>query len=64
MRPHRIIIYAKDISRITGKSARQARRIIAAIRIKYNKQKTHAITVYEFCEHVGLRLDDVWPFLV
>ena len=35
-----------------------------AIRIKYGKQKTHAITVYEFCEHMGLGLEDVRPFLV
>ena len=64
MRPHRIIIYAKDISRITGKNLRQARRVMAGIRIKFKKEKKHAVTVFEFCDYIGLRLEDVRPFLL
>ena len=61
--PIRIVIYAKDISNITGKKERTARKIIAQIRRKYNKKPGDLITVYEFCEYTGLNEERVRQFL-
>ena len=61
--PIRIVIYAKDISNITGKKERTARKIIAQIRRKYNKKPGDFITVYEFCEYTGLNEERVRQFL-
>ena len=61
--PIRIVIYAKDISNITGKKERTARKIIADIRRKYNKKPGDFITIYEFCDHTGLKEEKVRQFL-
>ena len=61
--PIRIVIYAKDITNITGKKERTARKIIAQIRRKYNKKPGDLVTVYEFCEFTGLNEEKVRQFL-
>ena len=57
--PNRIIICAKDIQMITGKCERTARRIIAKIRMNYNKPEHAFITLDEFCAYCGLKREDV-----
>ncbi|MCU7549267.1 hypothetical protein OCK74_09075 [Chitinophagaceae bacterium LB-8] len=61
--PTRIVIYAKDISNITGRKERTARKIIAQIRRRYNKKPGDLITIYEFCEHTNLNEERVRQFL-
>lgn len=39
MQTTRIIIYPKDVARITGKSDRYARNVLNAVRENYGKQK-------------------------
>ena len=63
MIPNRIVIYAKDISNITGRKERTARKMIAQIRKKYKKKKGDFISVKEFCDFTGLQEDCVYPFL-
>jgi protoporphyrinogen oxidase len=63
MIPNRIVIYAKDISNITGRKERTARKMIAQIRKKYKKKKGDFISVKEFCDFTGLAKDCVYPFL-
>jgi hypothetical protein len=62
--PTRIVIYAKDITNITGRKERTARKLIAQIRRKYNKKPGDLITVYESCEHTGLKEEKVRQFLI
>jgi hypothetical protein len=50
-----ILIYAKDISNITGRKERTARKILAQIRRQYNNKPWDLITIYELCEHTGLK---------
>jgi hypothetical protein len=61
--PIRIVIYAKDISNITGRKERTARKILAQIHCRHNKKPGDLIPVYEFCEHTGLKEEKVWQFL-
>jgi len=62
--PNRIVIYAKDISNITGRKERTARKLLASIRKKYKKKKGDFITVKEFCEYTGIETDLVKSFLI
>ena len=50
----RICIYPKDVQLITGKSERWGRDIIKKIKMSYNKEKHHLVTVEEFCNYTGL----------
>jgi hypothetical protein len=62
--PTRIVIYAKDITNITGRKERTARKLLSQIRIKYQKNKGEFITVGEFCKFTGIKEENVYPFLV
>jgi hypothetical protein len=62
--PPRIVIYAKDVQNITGRKERTARRILAQIRIHFNKQPTEFVTVQEFCLFTGLLEEEVRKFII
>ena len=61
--PHRIVVYPKDVTNITGMQPDTARKLLSRIRKKLNKGKGARITVYEFCEHMGFKQEWVTPFL-
>ncbi|MBS1667817.1 MAG: hypothetical protein JST58_10610 [Bacteroidetes bacterium] len=61
--PKRIVIYAKDITNITGRKERTARKLLALIRKKYKKKKGDFITVKEFCEYTGIGIEQVTMFM-
>lgn len=62
--PNRIVIYAKDVMNITGRKERAARHLLAQIRKKYKKEKGAFISIDEFCDFTGLRVERVSEFLV
>jgi hypothetical protein len=57
LKNQRIIIYAKDICLITGCCERSAYALLNEIRKKNGKTQGQAVTVCEFCEHLGLDRD-------
>jgi hypothetical protein len=61
--PTRIVIYAKDIMNITGRKERWAYKLMDQIRKKYEKGRGSMISVDEFCEYTGLKIDKVEAFL-
>ena len=61
--PNRIVIYAKDIQNITGRSERTSRKMMSALRKKYNKNRGDFITVEEFCSYAGIKENQVVKFL-
>jgi hypothetical protein len=63
MKTERIIIYPKDIQRITGKSERYGRLLIHRIRDHLKKQEHHFVTVEEFCDFTGLKIEQVQHLL-
>ncbi|MBV7530475.1 hypothetical protein [Chitinophaga sp. sic0106] len=62
--PNRIVIYAKDVMNITGRSERTARKILQQIRQASGKKKGDMITIGEFCRFTGLEETIVTKFLV
>ena len=62
--PNRMVIYAKDIQNITGRSERAACKLLARIRQAYSKTRGAFVSVEEFCTYTGLRPEHVVLFLV
>ena len=62
--PKRVCIYPKDIQRITGKSYRQSIRILNEIRKSLRKSKNSLVSVEEFCEYTGLKIEEVRGTLI
>jgi hypothetical protein len=62
--PNRIVIYPKDVALITGKQQDTARKLLSRIRKDLNKPPKAVITVNDFCIYMGLKLEEVKPFLI
>ena len=63
MQIKRICIYPKDIERITGKSYRQSTRMLQDIRKSLNKLENELVTIEEFCQYAGLKIEQVEPLI-
>ena len=59
----RICIYPKDIKRITGKSYRQSTRMLQATKKSLNKLENELVTIEEFCQYAGLKIEQVEPLI-
>lgn len=51
---NRMVIYAKDVQNITGRSERTARLLLQRIREKNNKRRDQFVSISEFCYYTGL----------
>jgi hypothetical protein len=60
----RMVIYAKDIEYITGRTDRSARKVMATIRKRLGKEKHQYVSVGEFCGYMGLPEEEVIKHLV
>lgn len=63
MEVKRICIYPKDIQRITGKSERYGRLLLAKIREHNEKEEHQFVTIDEFCLYTGLKIEQVVPYI-
>ena len=50
----RLIIYTKDVVKITGRSVRYARVIMKRVKSFYNKSSSDLITIMEFCSFMKM----------
>ncbi|TYB74281.1 hypothetical protein [Bizionia myxarmorum] len=50
----RLVIYRKDIGRITGRSERYGRLLIKKIKVHFDKEEHQFITFKEFSEYSGI----------
>ncbi len=60
----RVVVYPKDVQRITGRSERFGRQLIREIKEKLNKRPNQFVTVTEFSEHSGIGIEEVKKGLV
>ena len=63
MIPRRMVVYAKDVQNITGRSERTARALLQKIRLQNGKGRGQFVSVAEFCKFTGLKKDEVLLFL-
>ena len=55
----RVCIYPKDVQCIMGKEYPQARLYLLKIKKHLNKEDHQLISIEEFCEYTGLKIDQV-----
>lgn len=60
----RLIIYPKDIERMTGKKERAARKYLQGIKIKLGKASSELLSIDEFCEATGFKIEKVASFMI
>jgi hypothetical protein len=63
MKINRIIIYPKDVQRITGKSERFSRSLLKQIKNTLSKEEHQFITIQEFCKYAGLDAQEVYELI-
>lgn len=63
MRLKRIVIYPKDIQRITGKSERYGRLMIQRIKQELKKDDHQLVTIHEFSAYSGINPDLISEFI-
>ena len=63
MKVDRITIYPKDIQLITGKSERYGRLLVRKIKLHFNKEDHQFVSIEEFCEYTGLKIENVTQYL-
>jgi hypothetical protein len=56
----RMIIYPKDVARITGKSVRHARTLLSRIKKTLDKSRYHPVTVVEFAKFMNMSPEEVY----
>lgn len=59
----RTVIYAKDVSNMTGLSPRSAWNLLSKIKKKYRKKKGQFVTVKEYSEFTGIDEESIMPYL-
>lgn len=55
----RIIIYSKDIEKITGRSGRYARKIMANLRRNLGKERHQLVSLGEFCAYMVMPEEEI-----
>ena len=63
MKTNRMIIYPKDVQRITGKSNRYGRQLLNKIKMKFAKEPHQFVSIDEFCQFTGLASEQVIQYL-
>ena len=63
MEVNRFCIFPTYILRITGKSERYGRLLLAKIKERNEKEEHQFVTVDEVCRYTGLKIDQVAPFI-
>ena len=60
----RIIVYPKDVQRITGRSEKYGRILLKKIKQEFSKKDHQFVTVEEFSQYTGLSTEVIQRFIV
>ena len=60
----RIIVYPKDVQRITGRSEKYGRILLKKIKQEFSKKDHQFVTVEEFSQYTGLSMEVIQRFIV
>lgn len=55
----RIVIYAQDVSLLTGKSIRQAQRLLKDIHFILGKAVHQPVSIKEFADYMGMGVEEI-----
>ena len=59
----RLVIYPKDVQRITGRCYKYSRLLLKDVKKHFNKQEYQFVTIEEFCQYTGLKQELVLPLI-
>lgn len=59
----RIVIYPKDVQRLTGKSEKSSRELFKKIRLCKTKEKHQFVSIDDFAEYTGITVDLIMQHL-
>lgn len=59
----RVVIYPKDIIRITGRSEKYARKLLAEIKVKLKKEPQQFISIDDFATYTGIEKSTIETFI-
>ena len=59
----RVVVYPKDVQRITGKSEKYSRRLLVLVKARFAKEPHQFVSVNDFCQYTGLAPEQVYMFL-
>jgi hypothetical protein len=59
----RVVVYPKDVQRLTGKSEKYSRMLLKRIRQCKAKQNYQFVSIEDFSEYTGLTVDLVKQYL-
>jgi hypothetical protein len=62
--PPRMIIYTRDIARLTGMSMRNAQRIMNKVRKAFDKSSEQLVTIEEFCTVMKMEKEYVMKYII
>ncbi len=57
--PTRVVVYAKDIVTLTGRSERTAQRLLQKTRKLVGKTNDQYVTIEEFCRATGFKEEEL-----
>jgi Mg2+/Co2+ transporter CorB len=60
----RVVIYVKDVEKITGLKNRSARRLLQKVKQEVGKTNFELVTVQDFCKVTAIPEETVRPFLL
>lgn len=63
MKLNRVVIYPKDIERMTGKGDRYSRKVMCMLKKKLGKRMHQFVTVYEYAEYSGIPVEVIEGFV-
>lgn len=61
--PQRFVVYTIDVMNITGKSINTCQKMLQQTRKKFKKPERSLVTVEEFCNYTGFKIEAVMQYL-
>jgi hypothetical protein len=61
--PHRIVVYPKDVSNMTGLSHKASRKLLRLVRKHVSKEERSFVTIQDFSSYTGINEEVIKPFL-
>ncbi|MGK7391851.1 MAG: hypothetical protein ACNS60_15980 [Candidatus Cyclobacteriaceae bacterium M2_1C_046] len=59
----RIVVYPKDVQRITGRTEKYGRKLLKQIKEELGKEEHHYITIDEFSQYTGIDRQVLYEYI-
>ncbi|SDN14309.1 hypothetical protein SAMN05421813_1492 [Daejeonella rubra] len=63
MKTPRLLIYAADLVRLSGKCEKTCRRLLLKMKVHYGLEKGQDLTFYQVSEFLKIPVDQLFPYI-